>query len=181
MNVFPFKRRFNYSSENKSRIYSLPICELCHAFFTDIKYCKQSKSLCFLNIFFKHIIVKRQEKIQKYKNGITLFIVLLVEKLWLNQNRFIFICFWSDLNMNLSLSGATVFVKAEPPGIKVFIPKLFCYHIHEKSMYIFTETIHLFVCFLPVFSSFRIRVLYLSNFQFLSASLWKYTTALISN
>jgi hypothetical protein len=48
-------------------------------------------------------------------------------------------------------------------------------------MYIFTETIRLFMCFLPVFSSFRFRVLYLSTFQFLSASLWKYTTALISN
>jgi hypothetical protein len=74
--------------------------------------------------------------------------------------------------MNLSLSGATEFVKAKTPGIKVFIPKLLCYHIHEKSMYIFTETIRIFVCFLPaVFSSFRIRVLYLSNFQCLSALL----------
>jgi hypothetical protein len=51
----------------------------------------------------------------------------------------------------------------------------------------FTElTICLFVCFLPVFSSFRNRVLYLSSlnfssFQFLSNSLWKYTTVLISN
>ena len=79
--------------------------------------------------------------------------------------------------MNLLLSGATEFVKAKTPGINVFIPKLLCYHIHEKSMYSFTElTICLFVCFLPVFSSFRIRVLYLSSFnfssfQFLSASL----------
>ena len=73
--------------------------------------------------------------------------------------------------MNLSLSGAIEFVKAKTPGIKVFIPKLLCYLIHEKSMYIFTETIRLFMCFLPVFSSFRIRVLYLSNFQFLSALL----------
>ena len=63
--------------------------------------------------------------------------------------------------MNLSLSGATEFVKAKTPGIKVFIPKLLCYHIHEKSIYIFTETTRLFVCFLPVFTSFRIRVLYL--------------------
>jgi hypothetical protein len=67
--------------------------------------------------------------------------------------------------MNLSLSGATEFVKAKTPGIKVFIPKLLCYHIHEKSIYIFT------VCFLPVFSSFGIRVLFLSNFQFLLVSL----------
>ena len=73
--------------------------------------------------------------------------------------------------MNLSLSRATDFVKAKAPDIKVFIPKLLCYHIHEKRMYIFTETIRLFVCFLPVFSSFRIRLLYLSTFQFLSASL----------
>jgi hypothetical protein len=73
--------------------------------------------------------------------------------------------------MNLSLSGAIEFVKAKTPDIKVLIPKLLCYHIHEKSMYIFTETIRLFVRFLPVFSSFRIRVLYLSNFQFLSASI----------
>jgi hypothetical protein len=57
--------------------------------------------------------------------------------------------------MNLSLSEATEFVKAKTPGLKRFIPKFFCYHIHEKSMYLFTETIRLFVCFLPVFSSFR--------------------------
>ena len=76
--------------------------------------------------------------------------------------------------MNPSLSGATDFVKAKAktPGIKVFIPKLLCYHIHEKSMYIFTEIIYTSFCvFLAVFSSFRIRVLYLSTFQFLSASL----------
>jgi hypothetical protein len=36
--------------------------------------------------------------------------------------------------MNLSLSEATDFVKAKTPALKVFIPKLFCYHIHEKSM-----------------------------------------------
>jgi hypothetical protein len=37
--------------------------------------------------------------------------------------------------MNLSLSEATEFVKAKPPGLKpLFIPKLFCYHIYEKSM-----------------------------------------------
>jgi hypothetical protein len=34
------------------------------------------------------------------------------------------------------------------------------YRIHEKSMYIFPETIRLFVCFLPVFSSFRIFQLF---------------------
>jgi hypothetical protein len=36
--------------------------------------------------------------------------------------------------MNLSLSEATGFVKAKTPGLKRFIPKLHCYHIHEKSM-----------------------------------------------
>jgi hypothetical protein len=36
--------------------------------------------------------------------------------------------------MNLSLSEATEFVKAKTPGLKLFIPKLFCYHIREKSM-----------------------------------------------
>jgi hypothetical protein len=39
--------------------------------------------------------------------------------------------------MNLSLSElteATEFVGAKTPGLKRFIPKLFCYHIHEKSM-----------------------------------------------
>jgi hypothetical protein len=30
----------------------------------------------------------------------------------------------------------------------------------------FIETVRLFVCFLPVFQSFRIRVLYLSTFHF---------------
>jgi hypothetical protein len=40
--------------------------------------------------------------------------------------------------MNLSLSGATDFVKAKAktPGIKVFIPKLLCYHIHEKIKHV---------------------------------------------
>jgi hypothetical protein len=35
--------------------------------------------------------------------------------------------------MNLSLSEATEFVKAKTPGLKLFIPKLFFYHIHEKK------------------------------------------------
>jgi hypothetical protein len=82
--------------------------------------------------------------------------------------------------MNLSLSGATNFVKAKAktPVIKVFIPKLLYYHIHEKSMYIFTETIRLFVCFLPVFSSFRIRVLYLSTFVSLALKIHNCTAGL---
>jgi hypothetical protein len=36
--------------------------------------------------------------------------------------------------MNLSLSGAIDFAKAKALGIKVFVPKLLCNHIHEKSM-----------------------------------------------
>jgi hypothetical protein len=37
--------------------------------------------------------------------------------------------------MNLSLpEGTEEFVKAKTPGLKLFIPKLLCYHIHEKSM-----------------------------------------------
>jgi hypothetical protein len=54
------------------------------------------------------------------------------------------------------LSGATDFAKAKAktPGIKVFIPKLLCYHIHEKSMYIFTETITSFCVFLASFLEF---------------------------
>ena len=68
--------------------------------------------------------------------------------------------------MNLSLSEATEFVKAKTSGLKLFIRKLHCYHTHEKSMLIFTETIRLFGCFLLVFSNFRIRVLYLSSFNF---------------
>jgi hypothetical protein len=39
--------------------------------------------------------------------------------------------------MNPSLSEATEFVKAKAPDLKLFIPKLFGYHIHEKSMYIY--------------------------------------------
>jgi hypothetical protein len=39
------KRRFNCSSENKSRIYSLPIW-LVSCIFQWYKYCKQSQSLC---------------------------------------------------------------------------------------------------------------------------------------
>ena len=35
--------------------------------------------------------------------------------------------------MNLSLSEATEFVKAKMPGLKLFHPKLPCYHNHEKS------------------------------------------------
>jgi hypothetical protein len=36
--------------------------------------------------------------------------------------------------MNLSLSEATEFVKAKTPGLKRFIPKSFCHHIHEKHV-----------------------------------------------
>jgi hypothetical protein len=60
--------------------------------------------------------------------------------------------------MNLSLSEATEVVKAKTTGLKLLIP----YHIHTKTIFIkkackFTETIRLFVSFLPVFSSLRIR------------------------
>ena len=62
--------------------------------------------------------------------------------------------------MNLSLSGATDFVKDRTPGIKVFIPKLIFYHIHEKSMYIFTETIRL-LCVSCQFSRVFVFVFYI--------------------
>ena len=67
------------------------------------------------------------------------------------------------------------FVKAKTPGLKLFIPMLFCYHIFMKKpcKFLLKLYIRLFVRFLPVFSSFRIRVLYFSTFQFLSASLKK--------
>ena len=71
--------------------------------------------------------------------------------------------------MNLSLSGATDFfkAKAKTPGINVFIPKLICYHIHEKSMYIFTETIRpLILCVSCQFSRVFVFVFYISfNFS----------------
>ena len=59
-NVFPIKRRFNCSSENKSRIYSLLSCVMhLQAFFTDVnivnKVSKRLKTL-FLTI---NIVVKR--------------------------------------------------------------------------------------------------------------------------
>jgi hypothetical protein len=66
--------------------------------------------------------------------------------------------------MNLSLSEATEIVKAKTPGLQLSIPKLFCYHIHEKSMKMFTETTRLFVLF---------YIFQVSTFQFLSASLSK--------
>ena len=67
--------------------------------------------------------------------------------------------------MNLSLSEATEFVKAKTPGIKVFIPKLLCYHIHEKSMYIFTETITSFCVFLVSFLEFSYSCFMSFNFS----------------
>ena len=79
----------------------------------------------------------------------TLLIVLLVEKRWLNQNRFIFLCvFESDLNMNLSLSEATEFCEIcqakKTPGLKRFIPKPFCYHIHKKNVNLLK--LYVFLC-----------------------------------
>ena len=69
INVFPFKtRRFNCSSENKSRIYSLPFVS---GIFHWYKYCKQSKSLCLKTLFSSIIIiVTLPDKIQKYKRCI---------------------------------------------------------------------------------------------------------------
>ena len=64
--------------------------------------------------------------------------------------------------MNLSLSEATEFGKAKTPGVKVLFQSFSATIFMKTSMYIFTETIPLFVCFLPVVSSFRIRGLYLS-------------------
>jgi hypothetical protein len=52
--------------------------------------------------------------------------------------------------MNQSLSETTEFVKAKTPG-------LISATIFMKKTCKFTETVRLFVCFLPVFSSFRIR------------------------
>jgi hypothetical protein len=42
---------------------------LCHAFFTDINIVSKVK-VCVKNTFFKHIILRREEKIEKYKNNI---------------------------------------------------------------------------------------------------------------
>jgi hypothetical protein len=43
-------------------------------------------------------------------------------------------CFWSDLNMNLSLSKATYRIcQSQNARLKFFIPKLLCYHIHKKA------------------------------------------------
>ena len=70
--------------------------------------------------------------------------------------------------MNPSLSGPTDFVKAKAktPCIKVFIPKLLCYHIHEKNMYIFTEIIYTSFCvFLASFLEFSYSCFISFNFS----------------
>ena len=67
--------------------------------------------------------------------------------------------------MNLSSLSelATEFVKAKTPGLKLFIPiESFSATIFTKNACKFTETIRLFVCFLPVFSNFRIRSCFIS-------------------
>jgi hypothetical protein len=71
---------------------------------------------------------------------------------------------WSDLNMNLSLSGATDFVeaKAKTSGIKVFIPKLLCYTVFMKKACTFLLKLYVFLCvscqFSRVFVSFNISI-----------------------
>ena len=78
----------------------------------------------------------------------TLFIAFLVEKRWLIKSK--------------QILFPSVFVKAKKPGLKLFIPKRFCYHIREKKPCKFTETVRLFMCFLPFFLSFRIRSCFIS-------------------
>jgi hypothetical protein len=67
----------------------------------------------------------------------TLFIAFLVEKRWLIKSKQILFPSVFDgiwILTYLSLSEATDFVKAKKPGLKLFIPKRFCYYIHEKNM-----------------------------------------------
>jgi hypothetical protein len=137
-----------------------------HAFFIWYKYCKESQTLCFKTIFFKHIILKRPVKC-----------------------RYLFHCPFSrkafDLSKQIHLYVFLIGKESELEPVVVrsnwicqslnarpnlYITMLFYYHIYEKSIYIFTETICPFVCFLPVFANYHIRV-YLSTFQILSISL----------
>jgi hypothetical protein len=72
--------------------------------------------------------------------------------------------------MNLSLRGATEFVKAKTPGIKVFIPKLLCYHMHEKKHVHFYWNYMSFCVFFSSFLAFSYSCFIsfkLSIFQFL--------------
>ena len=64
--------------------------------------------------------------------------------------------------MNLSLSGATDFIKAKDKasGIKVFIPKLLCYRIHEKSR-TFLPKLYVFLCVSCQFSRVFVFVFYI--------------------
>ena len=79
----------------------------------------------------------------------TLFIVLLVEKRWLNQNRLIFYVFLSQIwtwtcRCQKQLNFAK-FVKAKKtPALKRFIPKPFCYHIHKKNVNLLK--LYVFLC-----------------------------------
>jgi hypothetical protein len=64
INVLPFKKRFNSSSENKSRIYSLPFVS---GIFHWYKYCKQRKSLCLKTLFSSILSWNDQKKYKKIK------------------------------------------------------------------------------------------------------------------
>jgi hypothetical protein len=131
--VFPFKIRFNCNSENKSWINIFVLCPFVSGIFHWYKYCKQSKSLC-LKTLFSSILSWHDQKKHKNIKGAYLIHCYFGRKTLIKskQIHFYSMCFWSDLNMNLSLSEleVTEFVKAKTPGLKRFIPKSIRSHIH---------------------------------------------------
>jgi hypothetical protein len=138
------------------------------------KSCKQSKSLC-LKTLFSSILSWNDQK--KYKNIKIAYLIhcpfsrktLIKSK----QINFYVLLIGSEHEPVVVVRTSNWICQSQNARLKTFYSnwKLFCYHIHKKACK-FTETIRLFVCFLPVFSSFLFRSCFISfNIQFLSASL----------
>jgi hypothetical protein len=139
-------------------IFSLPIC-IMH-----LMYCKQSESLCLKT----HFEAYYRETIRKIQNLKHLLHYPFSRKAWIKSKQIPLLVFLigKATEHEPIVVGSNCICQSQKPLIrsKLFIPMLFRNHVHENSMYIFTEPLScLFVCFLPVFSSFRVRV-YLSTF-----------------
>jgi hypothetical protein len=88
---------------------------------------------------------------------------LLVEKHWLNQNRFIFMCFWvGSEHEPVFVLRSNWICQIQNSRLKTFYSKAFVLPYSWKKTCKFTETVRLFVCFLPVFSNFRTRSCFIS-------------------
>jgi hypothetical protein len=115
----------------------------------------------FKNTFFKHILSSNDQKNTKIWKYHTFSIVLLLEKRWLNQNTFIFMCFWVGSSHEPVVVRSNWICQSQNARHKTFYSKA------SLLPYSWKKHVNLYWNYTPsLFLSFRILVLYLSSFNF---------------